>query len=236
MREELREEALRGAKDVLPILIGVIPFGLVAGATAIEKGLTAWDALGLSTGIFAGASQLAAIQLLGQDAPLAVIVLTVVVINLRMLMYSASLAPALAGTALRTRATAAYFLTDQAYVLTIARSDHVQDRRLRLAYYFGVGIPLWVNWQIMTIVGAVVGAAIPADIPLAFALPLVFLVLLVPALVDRPTVIAAAVAGVAATLLAPLPYNLGLFAGALLGIAAGTATSVRQAAGAEVTT
>ncbi len=229
MRDDLRQEALRGAKDVLPILIGIIPFGLVAGAAAIDAGLTTLDALGFSSLIFAGASQLAAIQLLADGAAVPVIVLTIVVINLRMLMYSASMAPVLSGTPLRTRAAASYILTDQAYVLTIARADHVEDRSTRLAYYFGVGIPLWVNWQIMTLVGAVVGAAIPPDIPLSFALPLVFLVLLVPALVDRATFVAAIAAGVGATVLAPLPYNLGLFAGALAGIAAGTIVSIRGA-------
>ncbi len=229
-RADLRAEFLRGAKEILPIMVGIIPFGLVAGASAIDAGLTTLDAVGFSMGIFAGASQLAAIKLLGEGAALPVVVLTVAVINLRMLMYSASLAPLWSSLPLRRRAPAAYVLTDQAYAFSVARAPTADTQAHLWAYYLGCAITLWVNWQFWTVVGAMAGAAIPPEIPLEFAIPMVFLVLLVPAVTDRPTLAAAITAGAGATLLSGLPYNLGLFVGALSGVAVGTVVALRSPA------
>lgn len=216
-----------GALEVLPIVAGIVPFGLVAGAAAVDAGLGLEGAMTLSLLVFAGASQLAAIDLLARDAPLLVVLLTVGVINLRMAMYSASLAPHLAHVPLGKRLAGAYVLVDQAYALTITRVDLHPRRRHRFAYYLGVGVPLWVNWQLMTAVGAVLGSAIPDWLPLEATIPLVFLALLVPAITDRATLAAAVVSGAVATLAAGLPNNTGLLVGAFTGIAAGTLVALR---------
>lgn len=215
------EEDLRaGIRDALPFLLGVIPFALVAGIAAVEVGLTPVQAVGMSVVVFAGASQLAALELLGETAPLAVVVGTAVIINLRMLMYSASIAPYFAAVGRRTRLGLAYLLTDQAYAMSIAEFVR-NDERDRVSYYVGVGATLWVVWVLATAVGVFVGAGVPPELELSFAVPLVFLALLVPAMKDRPTTAAAAVAGTVAVAAAGLPFNLGLLAGALAGIAAG---------------
>lgn len=220
--------ALReGALEVLPIVAGLVPFGLVAGAAAVDAGLGIEGGVALSVLLFAGASQLATIDLLARDAPLLIVLVTVGVINLRMAMYSASLAPRLAHAPLRHRLAAAYPLVDQAYALTIMRTDRAPTRPHRLAYYAGVALPLWLNWQLMTVLGAVLGSTIPAWLPLEATIPLVFLAMLVPAVTDRATLAAAVVSGVAATLAAGLPNNTGLLVGAFSGIAAGTVVALR---------
>lgn len=216
-----------GAVEVAPIVAGLVPFALVVGAAAVEAGLGIDGAMSMSLLLFAGASQLAAIDLLARDAPLLVVLLTVGIINLRMAMYSASLAPRLAHVPLGRRLLAACFLVDQAYALTINRIEQHPSRRHRMAYYFGVGLPLWLNWQVMTAVGAVIGATIPDWLPLEATIPLVFLALLVPAITDRATLAAALVSGSVATLTAGLPNNAGLLVGAFSGIAAGTLTALR---------
>ena len=226
----LRDAFREGALEVLPIVAGIIPFGLVAGAAAVDAGLGIEGALSLSLLVFAGASQLAAIDLLARDAPLLVVLLTVGVINLRMAMYSASLAPRMAHVPLLRRLVAAYFLVDQAYALTIMRTDQHPTRPHKLAYYFGVAVPLWVNWQLMTAVGALVGTTIPDWLPLEATIPLVFLAMLVPAITDRATLAAAVVSGAVATLAAGLPNNTGLLVGAFSGIAAGTLVALRSEA------
>jgi 4-azaleucine resistance transporter AzlC len=207
-----------GLRDVAPVLVGVVPFGLVAGAAAVDAGLSGLQAVGLSVVVFAGASQLAAIDLLGNDAPLVVVVGTILVINLRMVMYSASIAPAFGDLRARWRALAAYLLTDQAYALSVTRES---EDGSRLAYYLGVAAPLWVVWQLCTVAGVVVGARVPPWLPLDFALPLVFLAILVPAIEDGTTAAAALVGGALATLGTGLPYELGLPLGAVCGVAAG---------------
>ena len=205
-----------GLRDVVPVVVGIVPFGLVAGAAAVDAGLSGLQAVGLSVVVFAGASQLAAIDILGNNAPLAVVVGTILVVNLRMVMYSASIAPTFGDVRARWRALVAYLLTDQAYALSVTREDGS-----RLAYYLGVAAPLWVVWQLCTVIGVVVGARVPPWLPLDFALPLVFLALLVPAIDDATTAAAALVGGTLATLGTGLPYELGLPLGAVCGVAAG---------------
>src|SRR5690606_19804596 len=111
-------------------------------------------AVGLSVLLFAGASQLAVADVLGSDGGVAIAVLTALTINLRMLLYSASLAPPLAAESLGARLRAGYLLVDQAYALSIVRWDGTDDRRYRLPYYFAIGLLLWCSWQLSTIVGA----------------------------------------------------------------------------------
>lgn len=218
-----RQAFVSGVRAVAPIMLGIVPFGLIAGAAAVAAGLTLLDAIGLSMVVFAGASQLAAIGLLGDGAPLAIVVATVLVINLRLVMYSASLAPELLEEPRRWKLLEAYLLTDQAYALAVTRfAEGIPDADRRW-YYLGAASPLWAVWQVCTVVGAVVGARVPEWLPLEFAVPLTFLALLVPAIEDRATGLAALAGGGVATLGAGLPLNAGLLLGAVLGILAGTA-------------
>jgi len=217
-----------GLADAAPMLIGVVPFGLVAGAAPIAAGLDLGNAVGLSMFLFAGASQLAVADVLGSGGGVAIAVLTAVTINLRLLLYSASIAPPLAHESLRDRLAAGYLLVDQAYALAVVRWDGTDDRRDRLPYYFAVGILLWVAWQVMTVVGALVGSSLPEEVPLDFAVPLVFLVLLVPVLDKRPSLVAAVVGGLSAVAAAELgAARLAIMIGGLCGIAAGVVAEVR---------
>jgi 4-azaleucine resistance transporter AzlC len=212
----------RGVRDVAPLLLGIAPFGLVAGVAAMNAGLTLEQAVGMSVIVFAGAAQLAALELIGQDAPLSVIVVTAVVINLRMMMYSASIAPYFRSLSTRIRTGAAYLLTDQAYALSVSR--YRSDERIdRLGYYLGAAVAPWIVWQLTTVVGALIQTGVPASLGLEFAVPLVFLALLVPAMEDGPTTVAGVFGGVLAVLGSGLPLNLGLLVGAAVGIAAGVA-------------
>jgi len=223
-----REAFLSGVRAIAPILLGVFPFGVIAGVAAIEAGIGPLQAIAISPIVFAGASQLAAIDLIARDAAPLVIVLTALVINARFAMYSASLAPSLRDLPLRTKAPAAYLLTDQAFAVSVLHFDrHPADLATTAAYYFGSAIPLWVTWQVSSVVGVVIGSGVPAEWSLDFAIPLVFMALLFPAVKDRGTRVAALVAGIAAVVLIGLPLNLGLLAAAALGITAGVVSEVR---------
>lgn len=215
-----RGSFLDGARTVAPVMVGIVPFGLVAGAAAVRVGLSGLHAVGLSVLVFAGASQLAAIELFGKNTSAAVVILTVLVINLRMTMYSASLAPYLQAFSTRWRAAMAYVLTDQAYALSVTRfrADDSVDRKW---YYVGTALPLWVVWQICTVIGVFVGARVPDSLPLEFAVPLTFLAILVPTITDSPSAVAAAVGGSIAVVGSGLPLNLGLITGAVTGVLAG---------------
>ncbi len=218
MRSELRA----GAAAVAPMLVGVIPFGLVAGATPVAEHLGGGAAIGFSTIVFAGASQLAAIDVLADGGSALVAALAACTINLRILLYSASLAPHLAHVSFPRRMVMAYLLTDQAYAVSITRWEGEDDPDRRVPYYLGAALALWVSWQISTIAGLLIGASVPEDIPLDFAVPLVFLVLLIPAITTAPAAIAATAGGGAAVVAAETGAgHLSIIAGALTGIAAG---------------
>lgn len=230
-----RESLYAGVRATAPVVVGIVPFGLVAGATAVGAGLSVLQAAALSVVVFAGASQLAMIELFGRDATLAVVVATALIINARFLMYSASLAPHLLGDDGRWRGLAAYLLTDQAFALAVTRyADGLDGVERRRWYYLGTAAPLWLIWQVCTVVGAVVGARVPAWLPLEFAVPLTFLALLIPAIEDGARAVAAVVGGSVATLGASLPFNAGLLAGALAGVAAGVVVAGRLGIEVEV--
>jgi predicted branched-subunit amino acid permease len=124
---------------------------------------------------------------------------------------------------------AAYLLTDQAYAVSILRWENQDtDPRSRVSYYFGAGGLLWVSWQLSTLAGALGGSVIPDDVPLDFAVPLVFLVLLIPAIVSKPAAVAALAGGAAAVVSGELGAGaLSILAGAVVGIAAGALAEAR---------
>lgn len=211
----------RGAVAISPVLVGVVPFGLVAGVAGVKNGASVADAVSFSLLAFAGAAQIAAFDLLGAGAPLGVVIGTAVMINLRFVMYAVSLAPHVAREPVRWRALGAYLLTDHAYAVALKRYSEQPAPRSRGAYYLGAATAFWVTWQIATLCGALLGSGVPEGVPLQFAVPLSFLALLVPTLVDRPSSIAAVVGGAVATLAHQAPANLGMLAGAVAGVSAG---------------
>ncbi len=221
-----RSAFLAGVRDVAPMILGVAPFGTITGVAAVGAGLTPAEAIGMSLLVFAGASQLAGIALIGQGAAAAVILLTTFMINLRMAMYSASLSVFLRGLGAGTRVGLAYLMTDQAYAFSVLRYRREPDLPRR-DYYLGVAVPLWIVWQLATAAGALAGAQVPPGWQLDFAIPLTFLALLAPAVRDRPGLAAAVVGGGLALALRGLPYNLGLVVASLAGIATGTAVERR---------
>ena len=209
-----------GARDSLPILLGVVPFALICSVAAVSVGLTPYEAMGMSLIVFAGASQLAVLQLMGQGAVWLVMVLTAWTINLRFSMYSATLAPYLQEEPLHRKAPFAYILSDQAFGVTMSHFANEMPSNPAW-YYYGAAAAIWFAWQISSLVGALLGTLVPASWGLDFAFPLSFMALMFAALKDRPAVIAALVGGLSAILAKGLPYNLGLVLAALLGIGAG---------------
>lgn len=217
-----------GVRDCSPLLVGVIPFGLIWGAVCVSSGVPEWGAAAMSVVIFAGASQLVAVQLMAENASMAVVIGTALVINARMFMYSASIAPHFNGAHPLKKAFLAYGLTDQAYAISISRFNREDTAGLgKLTYYLGTAALMWTAFNICTVIGAYVGAALPSGGDLEFAIPLTFIALVIPAVQDKPSLLAAVVAGLVAYFANPLPYNLGLVTAAISGIAVGYAAERR---------
>ena len=222
-----RSEFIAGVKAELPILLGVIPFGMIYGVLALGAGLDAKAAQAMSSIVFAGSSQFVGAQLFRVGTPGVIIVLTTFVVNLRHILYSASVAPHLRHLGLKWKWLLAYLLTDEAYAVAITRYNQTPDRPASASNkhwcLLGAGLALWSAWQVSTAVGIVLGAQIPGGWALDFTLALTFIALVVPTLKDRPSMAAALSAGVVAVVAAGWPYKLGLMAAALSGIAVGLA-------------
>lgn len=210
-----------GVRAFAPLVIAVIPFGLVFGVVAAGSDMDSWLGGATSFIIFAGAAQLATLQLVDAGAAGAVVIATALVINARHLMYSAALAPAFRDFPKSARFVLPYLLTDQAFAISVVRFGEVEDPVYRRWFFAGAGLGLWVTWQVFTVVGIVVGAQVPASWSLDFAVPLMFVILLVPTIKGRPELIAAIVGAAVAVAAAGAPYGLGLMIGAVSGVAAG---------------
>ena len=224
-----RPDFVAGVRDMTPPLIGLLPFGLVCGVAAQALGASVWGALGMSAIIFSGAAQIVAAQLITEEAPIAVIVLTCFVVGMRLMMYSAAMAPHLKPLPARWRNVLAFVLTDQAFAAAIRRFRNSGDTRNGASYFLGTGVLLWMTWQLSNLAGYWLGNVIPAAWSLDFVVPLCFLALLVPALEDGPTRIAALASAVAVIALDALPMRLSLVCAGLIGIAAGLLTESRTA-------
>lgn len=216
-----RSGLLDGARAVAPLLLAVVPFGLVLGVTAAGSAIGGNLGIATSSIIFAGAAQLVTVQLIDAGTSLAVVVVTALVVNIRHLMYSAALAPHFSEFPRRSRFWLPYLLTDQAFAVSMLRYETIGDPTYKRAFFVGGGFALWISWQIATIIGVVVGAQIPESLGLGFAIPLVFLVLLIPVVQTRPGLTAAIIGGLVAVAAADAPYGLGLVIGAIAGIGAG---------------
>lgn len=215
-----RAEFLAGVRAFAPLAMSIVPFGLVCGAAAAGSGISFAQALAMSWVIFAGSAQIASTQLHSAGAPLPVIVATAAIINLRFLIYGASLARHFAGLDRRWQAAIAYLLTDQAYALTIVRAATTGGSGALHWFYIGLGGATWIAWQLASLAGILLGNLVPPDWSLDFVVPLTFIAMLVPLLGDRAMLVAALAGGLAAVLLV-LPLKLELIAAALIGVAAG---------------
>jgi 4-azaleucine resistance transporter AzlC len=225
---EKRKMFLEGVRAEIPLLIGVFPFGMIYGALALNAGLSASASQLMSSIVFGGSSQFVAAQLVHEAAPGFVIILTIAVVNLRHMLYSASLAPYLENLSLRWKILLSYLLTDEAYAPSIIKYERDGVQPLSHWFLFGAGFSLWFIWQISTGIGIFLGAAIPKEWPLDFALPLTFIAMVVPILKNRPMVASALSAGLVALLTYSLPYKLGIILAALTGILVGTILEGRK--------
>lgn len=212
----------RGIQAELPITLGVIPFGMIYGVLAIAAGLPPSQAQAMSSIVFAGSAQFIAAQLIGVGTPAAILLLTTFIVNLRHMLYSASLTARVRHLSAPWRWLLAYLLTDEVYAVTILHYDNeMQAAQHKHFFFLGAGLTLWTTWQVSTAVGIFLGAQVPASWSLDFTLALTFIGLVVPVLTDRPHAGAALSAGLVAVVTYDLPFKLGLMAAALTGIAVG---------------
>lgn len=207
-----------GLWAAVPMAVATFPFGLAYGVGVRSAGIDPWVGVSASWTVLAGAAQLSMLSLMESGASWVVVVLTGLVVNLRFALYSMALAPGFKGFPARWRYGLPYLMTDQTAALSLQYFEANPDPVARRWYYFGVGLLTAIVWWGGTLAGVTLGASIPAGIDIAFTVPLVFVVLLVPTLIDRPGIVAAGTAATVTVATAALPHGLNTVLGAGAGV------------------
>ena len=228
-----RNEAFRqGQRAILPSLPGAFAWGMISGVAMVKGGLTVPWAIMMSLLVYAGSAQLAALPLIVAGAPLWVIVTTGLITNLRFVIYSAALRPYFADRSVRERAALGYFMTDFTFTRFMrSAQEGILPQQNRDAWFAGVCASNWMTWQVSAMSGIIGASYVPTEWGLEFTGTLALVALVGPSLNARPAVVGATVAAVVALLAFPLPFKLGLFCGAIAGIAAATLTDHWQQRG-----
>jgi 4-azaleucine resistance transporter AzlC len=218
-----RHDLATGARAMLPWAAGVTPFGLVIGVSAAQAGLP--TLAGWLTGplIYAGSAQIATIQMLDAGASPAAVIVAALLINARLIFYSAAMAAHWRSTPMWWRLLAGYLLVDPSFVVGVERYRKPGDRRGAHAHYLGAGLLLWVSWLAAIAVGAIAGVRLPGWLHLEFLIPLYLLGQVVPRLAGASGRRAAVVAAVVAVVALAAPMHLGVPVAIMAGIAAGLA-------------
>jgi 4-azaleucine resistance transporter AzlC len=217
------QEFIGGVRDTLPLMLGAFPFGLIYGAVAATSGLSPTAAMAMSAFVFAGASQFIALGLVAAQTPVAIIVLTTLIVNLRHLLYSATLMPFLKDLSHKWRIALAFWLTDETFAVTVHRFQRADASAEKHWYQFGSSIAMYLNWQFWCFSGLMLGKRIPAASGwgLDVAMPIAFIGMIIPFVKTIPMAVCVLTAGAAALLTLALPYKLGIMVSACAGIAAG---------------
>lgn len=217
-----RAGVLEGLRLCLPLALSVFAYGVVFGVLSRQAGLTLAESLLMSSIVFAGSSQFAALGLWATPLPIAAIVLTTLIINLRHLLMGAAIAPYFQELRPRWRWASLFFLTDENWALTMGAYERGSRNG---ALLLGGGLALFVSWTGSTLIGQLLGSAIaePERYGLDFAFTAVFLALLAGMWKGRSSLLPWAVAALVAVMTArALPSTswyilLGGLAGSLAG-------------------
>ncbi|MCS7069934.1 MAG: AzlC family ABC transporter permease [Anaerolinea sp.] len=218
-----RAEFINGIRATIPLVVGAVPFGIIFGALAVSSGISAAGTVGLSALVYAGSAQFIATGLVAQNTGTLLIILTTFIVNLRHILYGATLAPHVRGLSQRWLLPLGFWLTDETFAVVIHRYNQPDSAPYKHWYWLGSSLIMYINWQISTLIGIAAGSSIPdaASWGLDFAMIVTFIGMVVPMLTSRPLIAAALVAGVVSAAAAGLPNRLGLIAAAISGVVAG---------------
>jgi len=201
-----------------PALFGIGAWGMVVGVAMVKSGLSVWQALGMTLLVFAGSAQLASLPLIAAGAPVWVIFLTAVVVNLRFVIFSALLAPHFAQLTLRQRFLLGYGAGDMTTAMFLQKYPSEKPEAGKVSYLKGLLYPNWAAWQVGSIAGVLLGSTVPPEWGLGFAGTLAIVCITVPMVASRPALAGVVVAAAVSVLAYDMPYKLGLLVAVIVGM------------------
>jgi predicted branched-subunit amino acid permease len=208
-----------GFISLVPIIPGIIPFGAVMGSAFADARLSFFDAMTMDMIVYAGAAQLATLDLMKVGAAIFVVVATGFIINLRFLLYSVAMSPYLKEAHPLIKLFCAFTLTDQSYAAMCSQLDQVKTNREAVELYLGSALCMLLVWHASVVAGFVFGNFAPEEISLDYAVPLSFIALLVPTLKTKKHYLVALVSSLLSLFFYHFPLKTGLIITALLSIA-----------------
>ncbi|ENO88656.1 AzlC family ABC transporter permease [Thauera linaloolentis] len=223
MESAFRRGAREGLRDFLPVSVGLLPWAVVTGIAMRSIGLSEIEALGMNLLVYAGTAQLGSLPLIAAGAPLWLIMLTALALNLRFIIFSAAIAPIFHGQPFARRLASSYLLVDGVFAVGAEKLLKADDPQWRWGYYIVPSVFNWCVWQSCTALGIFGAEFVPRDWSLEFMVTIALMVMMLPMVRNRPMLIAALAGGLGAVLLRGLPLRLGVVAGIVIGIAAGFA-------------
>ena len=223
-RRALLIAAGKGAVDMLPLSLAVLPWGVLFGSLAIQRGFSWIEAQMFSAVIYGGAVQIVTVELMADDAPLFTILLSALVISSRHFLYGLTLRDKLKIKPLRWRLGLGFLLTDELFSLSGDRRAY--KNRFRLYYALGAGGSFYLAWNIWTALGIFAGSRLPdlTSLGLDFAIAATFIALVVPEIKTFATFVCVLVSAGCSLVFSVYEFDLGLVSAALLGMFAGFVT------------
>ena len=199
---------IKGILDILPLMIPVVPFGIIYGVIGVEIGFSPMEVFAMSFVIFAGSSQIAFAQLFAAGASPLVMISSVAVINSRHILYGAVLAEYLGKLRLTWKILLSYLMADQAFSVSSAYfKKNLKNKNVHF-HMLGSGLTLWSLWQLSTLIGIVLGNIVPAQLGLEFAIPLTFFSLILSELRKLDHVIIILISGICSVLTYNFPFKI----------------------------
>lgn len=171
-----------GLKSALPLVGGYIPIAISFGLISVQAGFKPWEAVAISTLIYAGGSQFLFVGLVAANVPLWLVVILSLLVNARHVVYGPNIAPWISSS--YWWPLLSHGLTDQVFAISHSELPKL-DVQKRLSWFAGIMLLAWASWVGGTAIGAYSGNELLTRWPLVgeisgFALPALFLALLIP--------------------------------------------------------
>jgi len=210
---------IKGILDILPLMIPVVPFGIIYGVIGVEIGFSPMEVFAMSFVIFAGSSQIAFAQLFAAGASPLVMISSVAVINSRHILYGAVLAEYLGKLRLTWKIILSYLMADQTFSVSSAYfKKNVKNKNVHF-HMLGSGLTLWSLWQLSTLIGILLGNIVPAQLGLEFAIPLTFFSLILSELRKLDHLIIILISGICSVLTYNFPFKIYIIFSAIFSLA-----------------
>ncbi|MCW8832426.1 MAG: AzlC family ABC transporter permease [Colwellia sp.] len=219
----------KGIIDMMPLNLAVLPWGILCGSLAIQRGLSELEAILMPALVFAGSVQLVVIELMNNNAPLATILFTAFIISSRHFLYGLALRDKIKNLPMQWRGSLGFLLTDELFALS--GDTKALKGKLRLIYAVAAGGSFYLCWLLWNIIGIVAGNYLPdlTSIGLDFAIAVTFIALVVPSITNLAMLITVVVAGVLSVIFKLMAWELGLVLASLIAMYCGYLTVNQQA-------